>query len=327
MLKHQSILFVTTKNKDYIRNVQEIKLIQKFAKGTIIISEASDFYLLKLLKIYFKVLIKLCFGRFQTVFIGFSPQLLTPFFPFIKKKVLIVDFFISLYETLVIERQIIKNKSFLAKWFFWLDGYTLRQAQWIIVDTQADALYFSKTFQIPLNKFEILYLEGDQSIYVPKSANRKTRNGLCEVVYFGSILPMQGVEIILEAANLLRSQNKYQFTIVGPVLKKMKISPANYPNVNFITYLPQAELAILLNHSDLALGGHFNGSFDKANRVIPGKVFIYQLMQLPIILGDSTGNRELFPNETTFLHYVERGNAQALANKIIEIAEKKLENN
>ena len=80
-VKDKKVVFITTKNLDYLRNVQEINLLRQNAKSVEVIGYKDKSYIKRLLKIYFKLLFG-SFKAFDCVFIGFAPQLILPFFNF-----------------------------------------------------------------------------------------------------------------------------------------------------------------------------------------------------------------------------------------------------
>ena len=114
----------------------------------------------------------------------------------------------------------------------------------------------------------------------------------------------------------LADHNEIHFTIIGPIRDKMDRFEAE--TVEYIDWLSQPELAKYIAMSDLCLAGHFNAEIGKANRTIPGKAYIYHAMNKKMILGDSQANHELYENEAN-AYFVEMGNADALAEKIMEI--------
>lgn len=307
----QNILFISTKNKDYIRNQQEIRLLRKNAEiyNEIVFSDKS--YFKRILKVY-AACSKSIWKKSDIIYVGFAPQLLVPFLKRWKKeKYVIVDFFISLFDTFVHDRKYVKEKSWIAKVLYKIDKLTLDCCHYVIVDTQADRDYFSKEFHIPFNKMEVMYLEADSSIYdIHKYERKKMR-----VLYFGSVLPLQGVDVVLEAARILKTHRDISFIIIGP-LKEMNENC--YPNVIFYHWLPQKKLAEQIAIADLCIAGHFNKEIEKAKRTIPGKAYIYEAMKKPMILGDNEANHELF-QEDLMHYYVEMGNAGALAEKIVDV--------
>lgn len=324
-LKQQKVLFITTKNLSYIRNVQEINLIKENASSCTIIGSSQKSYIVRLLNVYSKLLVT-SMRDYDVVFIGFAPQLVLPLFrhKFKKSSVnvhVIEDFFISLFDTLCCDRQKVRADSLFGRLLHYVDQITLSYADTIICDTNAHGQYFIEEFGAVPAKTITLYLQADTSIYHPAAAPRPDYlNGKYVVLYFGSILPLQGVDIVLEAMNLLKNQEKLYFYFIGPIKdKKLLISKPLSSNIQYIDWLSQKELAEYINYSDLCLAGHFNASIAKAKRTIPGKAYIYQAVNKPMILGDTPANHELF-SDSSDVTFVEMGNAQALADAILSLS-------
>ncbi|EOH86856.1 hypothetical protein UAS_01318 [Enterococcus asini ATCC 700915] len=314
---NKKILFISTKNLDYIRNTQEINWLKGLASEIEIICHPSNNYFIRLFFVYLKLLPKLIKRDFDGLFLGFAPQLLFPYFPFLpKNKLIVMDFFISFYDTLVDDRKKIKDNTFFSKALHFWDRKTLEKADCVVVDTKAHGEFFSEEFRINKRKIGVLYIEADSSIYQP---HPREKNAKFEVIYFGSILPVQGIQVILDALKLLNNHSEIHFTLIGPIGSKFQVNEMDFPNVTFIPWVTQKDLAEYINQADLALSGHFSSTVGKANRTIAGKTYIYLAMQKKIILGDSDANRELYKPSTN-IFYVERGNPQALANLIMDIS-------
>ena len=140
--------------------------------------------------------------------------------------------------------------------------------------------------------------------------------------YFGSILPLQGIDTVLDAFRLLDNYSNLYFICIGPIQDDKLSTPRPVSaSIRYIDWLPQEELARYIAMADLCLAGHFNGTIGKARRTIPGKAYIYQAMKKPMILGDNAANHELF-QESKDIIFVKMGNSHALANGIIEWTKK-----
>lgn len=323
LVANKRVLFVTSKNLDYIRNTQETELLKEHTKKCDVIGSKSKNYVFRVIYTYIKLLFALFHkNKYDYIFIGFAPQLYFIFLPFLHKDRIVIDFFISMYDTFVDDRKKVSEDSVIAKILHKVDSYVLKKANYIISDTKAHRDYFINEFDALLDKFIVLYLVADTSIYDPNKypVKEKKANQL-NVLYFGSILPVQGIEIILETMQLLKDNSYIKFTIIGPINKKFKIQSEDYPNTRFIPWLNQNDLAYEISQSDLCLAGHFSSKIGKANRTIAGKTYIYQAMNKPVILGDSDANRELF-QEDDMHFFVEMGNAMSLRDKILDIKNK-----
>lgn len=317
-VRGKRVLFITTKNIDYIRNSQEIRILEREAgKVRKIFSDRKN-YIGRVLEIW-KALFKCDSSDIDVVFIGFAPQLVAPFFRKFMGKEIIIDFFISVFDTLVNDRKRIASGGIVAKLCHWLDTYVIKNADMVVTDTKADAAYFIQEFQGKEDKFQTLYLEADQSIYMPRD-QQKDGNLMDKfvVLYFGSILPLQGVDIVLEAVSLLKDRDDIYIQIIGPI--SGKYDRPMQDNVEYIDWLPQKQLARYIANADLCLAGHFNGEIEKAKRTIPGKAYIYRSMEKTMICGDNRANRELF-SEDKMVRFVPMGNANKLREAIEAVYE------
>lgn len=312
-IKGKRVLFITTKNLDYLRNVQELALLRGAASEVVVIGSADKSYAKRMLVVYASLLKTNC-KAFDCVFCGFAPQLVYPLLWVKKPRFLVMDFFISCYDTLAFDRKKVRPQSLAGRALKWLDAKTLALADLVIGDTRAHCDYFSTEFSCPNERFEVLYLKADTSIYYPRPMQPNAKK---TVLYFGSILPLQGVEVILQAIPMLP---EIQFVMVGPLDEKAAVA---YPNVEYIPWLSQEALAEQIAAADLCLAGHFHATIAKARRTIPGKAYIYEAMQKPMILGDNPANRERYTGQEDGIYFVEMGSASALATGIAAYFERK----
>ena len=306
----KKVLFVSTKNLDYLRNTQEISLLRKHAARVTVIASPDKSYPKRLLTVY-RSLLKTRMKDYDLSFIGFAPQLVLPFFCRLRQKPVIEDFFISLYDTLVQDRKKFSPGSFPAKFLKKLDEKTLSLGGRVITDTRAHSDYFVRDLGCDPGKTEVLYLEADTEIYHPIPVKKKA-GATFHVLYFGSVLPLQGVDVVLDAVRLFRNDPSFTFELIGPL--KEGAAPQQ-ENLACIPWLSQQELAEHIAQADLCLAGHFSASIDKAKRTIPGKAYIYRAMEKPMILGDTPANHELYTEDSrTF--FTPPGNPEALAAAI-----------
>jgi glycosyltransferase involved in cell wall biosynthesis len=178
-------------------------------------------------------------------------------------------------------------------------------------------MYFAQEFEQEINKIFVMYLETDKKIYYPMNIAKPSRwKDKYVVFYFGSMNPLQGINVILEAVERLKEEKGISFIIVGPIDKKIKKYTGE--TVRYIDWLTQKEIAKYIAISDLCLSGHFSADIEKANRTIPGKAYIYDAMGKSMILGDSEANREYF-EENEKHKFVELGNPQALSELILKM--------
>ena len=323
-MENKKVLYVTTKNIDYIRNVQNIKMLkEEYSDVEVLYSKRKNYYL-RIIEVNLKMMFKNK-TKYDIFFIGFLPQLIFSFLYKKKRKdqIFIIDFIISLYNTLVFDRKKVSSNSIIAKLLKKIDTKIASKADVVVTDTKTQAKYFAKEFNIDSSKFKVIYLSANTKIYNKEAGKLDLKeNGEFIVLWFGSILPLQGVDVILKSAKLLEKNDKIRFYIIGNI-KNLKINKNDYTNINFISWTPDEILAKYINSADLCLAGHFSNEIERANREISGKAFTYKAMEKKIILGKSEANQEIFKENNEDIFYVERGNPEDLAKKIEEIYKNK----
>lgn len=316
-IENKKVLFITTKRLDYIRNTQEIRLLERYAARFHVIGSNEKSYPFRLLHVYAQLLLTSA-RQFDTVFIGFAPQLILPFFAWkFGKAHRTIDFFISIYDTFCCDRQIVRPGGLLGKLLHRLDACTLARADTVICDTGCHGAYFADEFHAEKDKLRLLYLEADPAIYHPMALPKPLPlKGRHTVLFFGSMLPLQGYEIILDAFYALKDRTDYYFYFIGPLSDDLKKKVQDMPNLHLQDWLMQEELARHIAFCDLCIAGHFSAGIEKAARTIPGKAYIYRAMNKPMILGDTPANHELFSADQNTI-FVPVGSACSLTNAIL----------
>ena len=82
---------------------------------------------------------------------------------------MIFDPFISLYDTAVLDRKEVDEKSLKAKYYYFLDKFSCKLAEVAITDTKQHAEYFSKEFGIHRSKIGVVYIGADDDIFYPRN--------------------------------------------------------------------------------------------------------------------------------------------------------------
>jgi len=326
ILSGKRVLYITTKNNDYVRVSQEIEIIQQVAKKVVCVAYLDRSYFCRILKVYYSLFKLILFQEFDVIFVGFAPQLLLPFLwvKFLNKKCIVVsDFFISIYDTFICDRKKFSPNGIVAKIMRFVDVSTIRHSNYIVADTMAHGAFFSDQFNAKRDCLIILYVKADTSMYHPMELEKpKCYKGKFVVLNFSSMLPVHGTEIIMESAALLGNSRGILFILIGPISKSLKCQYSHLTNIEYINWLTQTELAKYIAISDLCLGGHFSNKVEKAKRTIAGKSFIFKAMNKPVVFGETSANRELFSEEGEGNYFVPVGDAQALA-RCIETVQKR----
>jgi len=304
-----SICYFGTYEKDYPRNRILIKGLQRSGFKVIEChvplwekSEDKTGNFLKskkkitkdLIKSYFKLIKKYHkIKKKDILIVGYLGQfdmllarLLAP------RKKIIFNPMISLYDTMVSDRRLFKEHSFLAKLSLLIDKISCKLADIIILDTPEHARYFNKKIKVKNKKLRVIPVGIDSDIFYPiKKEKEKKMN----ILFYGKFTPIHGVEYILKAAKALENNKSIEFIIIGKgqtyekdmqLYKKLKVS-----NIHFIDWIPYEKLPKIIANSDICLGGHF-GKGKKALRVVPNKTFQMIAMKKPVIVSNSIASVE-----------------------------------
>lgn len=236
----------------------------------------------------------------------------------IKKRPLIFDAFLSVYNTVVNDRKIVSPNNIIAKLCYFLDKASCLMVDKVLLDTQAHIEYFCQTFRLNHDKFVRVFVGAQEAIFYPKDSNLRNNKNKFKVLFYGQFIPLHGISFVIRAAKLLEQEKNIEFTMIGigqeykeirELADRLKVS-----NINWVKWVKYSELPQYINKADVCLG--IFGDSDKANRVIPNKVFQAMAMKKPIITSNTLASRELLLNEENAI-LCERANAESLKDAIV----------
>jgi glycosyltransferase involved in cell wall biosynthesis len=140
-------------------------------------------------------------------------------------------------------------------------------------------------------------------------------------LYYGSYLPLHGIETVIEAARLLDHRSPVRFRIIGQGMRSQYIRQMaqdyQLTNVQFAPSVPLRDLPAEISRAALCLGGHFS-AIPKASRVIAGKTFQCLAMGKATIVGDNPANAELLTHAES-AWFCPMNDPQALAAAISQL--------
>jgi len=311
------LLFICGREIDYTRNQVLLRAFRRIGEvETVVESGIAKSLVFRSARIAIRALPKCMFNNYDMIFVGFYGHLLMIPIGLFSKQPIIFDAFVSTYDTLTSDRHSFTQKSFIGKLAAFLDRYACHLANKILLDTHAHEQYFSLTLGVPNNKLSSLPVSCNEEIFYPKVISSNNTS----VLSYSSYLPIHGVETIIDAAEIIRNE-QIQFVLIGqgPLYKKV-FQYANERGLKNVTFKPPISLQSLSNEiaaASICLGGHF-GISDKANRVIPGKIYQMLAMGKPVIAADSLANRELLQHGIS-AYLCSPGDPTALANAILDL--------
>lgn len=206
----------------------------------------------------------------------------------LRPRKIIADAFISLHDTVVNDRKLLKPSSMLARVLFWLEQASYRRANLIIADTPQNADFMAREFQLDAASVIALPLSTDETAYQPQ-AYRPTGSS-CRVLFIGTMIPLHGISTILAAAKILEKNRSIQFRMIGSGQESFRICEAMEHGASNLeweeNWLSAKQLAEEISQADICLGIFDAG--DKAQRVCPYKLYAYSSIGRAVITAQTS---------------------------------------
>lgn len=232
----------------------------------------------------------------------------------------VFDALVSLYEAAVEDRGTAQAGSIRARRYLLEDRWACRLADLVLLDTDAHVSYFRNELRLSRCTFSRLWVGADDDLVAPSAAED---DEVFRVFFYGSFIPLHGVEHVVEAARLLEKDGQtVEVTLVGDGQTYREAhrlaEGAGLRCLHFLGRLPYPALLGVMARSHACLG--IFGTTPKARRVIPNKVFDALAMAKPVITADTPALREALVPERHVLA-CPAGDSVALAGAIVRVKE------
>ena len=182
---------------------------------------------------------------------------------------LLIDPLISAYDKQVFERGKFPQHSPQGQRLLREERRQFQSADSVLADTAEHARFFIETLGVAQEKVHVVYIGAEETLFTPAS---HPPNNPIEVLFYGSFIPLQGPQVIIDAARLYQGQPvNWVLLGSGPLLDECKRKAQGLSNLAFENWLPYADLPQRIRRADILLGVF--GTTPKAQRVIPNKVF------------------------------------------------------
>jgi glycosyltransferase involved in cell wall biosynthesis len=234
----------------------------------------------------------------DVIFVGFFGQFLVPVVRLFTRKRIIFDTFLSAYQTLAFDRKIINPKGIRAAVVRLVEKLSCQLADACLLDTEQHIEYFVGEYHLDRGKFHRSFLGADsvEAFTVPAQQTNEP------IVHFhGEFQALHGVKYIIEAATQL-PETKFRMIGSGRELEACIAyrKTLNADNVEFIPMVPFETVKSYIKEATICLG--IFGETEKAQLVIPIKVYEALAMGKPVITSNTPAIRELLTHrEDVFL--------------------------
>ena len=217
---------------------------------------------------------------------------------------------VSLADTLVEDRGRFRRGSLAARALRAVDRRALRSADLVVADTDAHAEFLADLAGLPRDRVEVCFVGAEERVFRPGWSPQ----GPFTALFVGKLIPLHGLETILEAAQLTP---ELRLRVVGS--GQLDALLAGRPsNVDWVPWVEYENLAEELHRASCALG--IFGTSAKAQRVIPNKAFQALACGTPLVTADTPAARELLVDGESAL-LVPPGDPQALADALQRLAD------
>lgn len=266
---------------------------------------------------YPKVILQFLLKKFRCdiVVVGFYGALLMPIVRLLTRKPVIFDVHSGTHETMI-DWGRARKEGLRARFYWWIDHWTLNMADRIILEARDHIRVWSKRYQVPEAKFARIFLAAEDSLIFP-GAEPDSEPFL--VHFHGEYAPFHGVSVILQAAALLQDQNVF-FQIVGfgtTYEEDMKLAKSlNLRNCNFIRWAEYEHLGETMSRAHVCLG--FFGDTQRAKEVFTNKVIEAIAVKRPLITMRNNPVQELLRDGESVI-LVPPNDPGALAHAILQL--------
>jgi glycosyltransferase involved in cell wall biosynthesis len=182
----------------------------------------------------------------------------------------VLDVFISLYDTVIVDRGLRSTRSPVALATRALDVLACWSVPTVVVDTPEHADFFARFTHRGRKHFAVLWVGAEESAF---EAAPDPGDDAC-ILWYLTYIPLHGFETVARAAALLTDDGR-RFRLIGDgqerAAAEVLARELGLTNIEFAAPVPEAELAGEIARASICLGVF--GTSDKAARVVPNKVF------------------------------------------------------
>lgn len=229
-----------------------------------------------------------------------------------------MDWFLSAYDTIVLDRAMIGRRHPLAWLIHAVEWLGIRLADALFMDTRANASRMEKLFGLRAERCGRVWVGVENTAFAASDALRTPDpERPMRILFYGQFIPLHGTSTIVEAARLLKGV-PVEWLLIGrgqeaPRVQAM-LDAEPLPSLRWLDWVDYADLREHIGQADACLG--IFGTSDKAASVIPNKAFQILAAGKPLITRDSDAIRELVDAAKPDVALVGAGDARSLADAI-----------
>ena len=195
----------------------------------------------------------------------------------------VLDLFLSAYDTCVEDRQLVAPGSIGAAWLQRLDRRACAAADLVLLDTPENAAYVAELTGLPAERFAWLPVSDPDAPTSP-APWQASCNGMLRVLFFGTGVPLHGLRTLIGAITMVP---QVELTLVGGTAVDRAYAQALLGDRLVLEpeFVARDRLQELLAQSQLVAGVFGEGG--KTQRVVPFKLVHALAAGRPVITADT----------------------------------------
>lgn len=203
---------------------------------------------------------------------------------------IVLDMFLSAYDTAVVDRQMFRPGSMMAQLMVRLDRRAVRAADAVLFDTVQNAAHIAVLAGLPREKCHVVPVSDPNEPVTPPIYRAPKHGEILEVLFFGTGVPLHGLGFLLDALEVCEG---VRLTLVGGTEADRRHAQSMPPHKVRLAdeFLPASELRDYIARTHLVAGVF--GTSEKAGRVVPLKVMMALAAGRPVLTGRTPAIRRL----------------------------------
>ncbi len=233
----------------------------------------------------------------------------------------IVDGFIGLHETAVLDWKRYSPRSFRAIRLRLLDWIAVRCSDVYLIDTTMRAEAIRRKYRIDRTE-RVQAIPVGAPDWATWSRPTRAKGMPLRLLYYGNYIPLHGVPLFLKGLSLAKCDWRLKMIGDGPsreAIKRLAMDLGVDKRVTFLDPVPEADLLPMIQQSDVVLGVF--GNSPKATSVVANKVWQGLACGRHVLTQGSAAIEELRPIVGGLLVATEQGSATSIARELDHFAD------
>lgn len=241
------------------------------------------------------------------------------------RKQLAVEMYISMYDTLVKDRELVKSGSRQANAWKHKDILALTKADYIIHTSQHELTYWETLLGIKIDPQKVFVAP---ICNIPRALVKREfmQDGVLNICWWGTFIPLHGLDNILKAMQILQEKavpftcnlfgvNNSAYTEYANKIQTYQLEK-HVSLRKDLSFADDSLTHYLVDNCDLALG--IFGNTEKARHAMPNKLAEALSMGIPSLTMKSSALNEFFDPEVDF--WTCEPSPASIAEAILQIA-------